>query len=372
MDEHRTNTVTEFLKRELRAWEDIWKAENEKKKRRSPKWLPAAISAMVAVILVASAIWLIPWQALTPPASAEGDRPGGAENQGKPDLPDVGPESESEMTTQEQQTLPLPPTDLYAYDFSVVPSGATPIVPQNLATKNHPVNQTDRVIDMQSVMAAACQIPAARGQISVLILHTHTGEGYNREGALYLNSSDEEFARSEDGADGVVAVGATLAKRLNEAGIGTIHCKTVFDGESNREAYARAAEAIDAFRLAYPSLVCVIDVHRTAVTDQDGNIVRSLAVQNGQGIAQTQVICGMSAEQTNKTNLALAMLLYEQMNQAFPQSCAGVICKEQTLNQDRSPFSLTLEIGSCGNTPAEAQAAAEITAQALCKLFETN
>ncbi len=372
MDEHKTKGMTEFLRREIRAWEELKTAGiRGGGTRRLPKWLPVVAAVTGAALLITlAAVFLVPWGSITPPLSGT-EQPGGS---GNGILPPVGEESdttEPEQSTEQGTEQNAPPADPYAYDFSAVPRGATPIVPLDISTKQNPVNQTDGVIDMQEVMAAACRIPAARGKISVLIIHTHTGEGYNRTGALYLAEGDEEFARSADGSDGVVAVGARLAQKLNEAGIGTIHCKTVFDGESNRESYTRAAEAIQAFRLAYPSLVCVIDVHRAATTDESGNIVRTLAVKDGQGIAQAQVVCGMNAGETSKTNLALAMLLHERMNAAFAGSCASVMCKSQTLNQNLCPFSLTLEIGSCGNTLAEALAAADVTADALCTLFQT-
>lgn len=370
MDEHKTNGMTDFLRREISTWESARVEQTYKRGRTARKWLMIATAVMAVVLIAVCIAVFVPWGKAQEPD--RGEQPGGALT---PDTIEDQTQAESEWesgSTTEQQTPEPPAADPYAYDFSMVPEGATPIVPCNAKTKKHPVNQTDRVIDMQSVMDAACKIPAAKGRISVLIIHTHTGEGYNREDALYLDADDEEFARSADGSDGVLAVGAALAQRLNEAGIGTIHCKTVFDGESNRESYSRAADAIEAFRMAYPSLVCVIDVHRAASTDEKGNIVRTLAVHEGQSIAQTQIVCGMSAEQTSKTNLALAMQLYAYMNQAFPDSCASVTCKEQTLNQDRAPFSLTLEIGSCGNTPAEALACAQITADALCAMFETG
>ena len=224
---------------------------------------------------------------------------------------------------------------------------------------------------MAEVMAAACHIPAPLGKICVLIIHTHTGEGYNRDGALYLNADDEEFARSTEGSDGVVAVGESIASALNEAGIGTIHCKTVFDGTSNREAYARAAEAVAAFRLAYPGLVCVIDVHRAAMTDESGNIVRSLVVKEGQEMAQAQVVCGVGSGATYKTNIALSMQLHNNMNALVDGSCAAAICKQQSLGQELLPFALTLEIGTCGNTIEEALRTADVAAQGLVGLFET-
>lgn len=372
MDEHKASGMTEFLRREMRAWEDAGVIGHlSTRTRRFPKWLPVAVAAIVAVVLIVLAVLLVPWSSMKPPAP-DGGQQGGELDGALPPLTQDSDAQQPEQST-EQGSEPEPaPLDPYAYDYSVVPAGATPIVPMDIGAIQNPVDQTDGGINMEGVMESACLIPAPRGSISVLIIHTHTGEGYNREGALWLESGDEEFARSADGSDGVVAVGARLAQKLNDAGVGTIHCKTVFDGESNRESYARAAEAIKAFRLAYPGLVCVIDVHRAASINAEGHYVRSLAVKDGQGIAQTQVICGMNAGEQSKTNLALAMLLHERMNAAFAGSCAGVICKSQTLNQDLSPFALTLEIGSCGNTPAEAEAAADVTAAALCTLFQTN
>lgn len=369
MDEHKTTGMTAFLKREIRAWDRLLVKDGDNVKKRNRKWLMMAAVVVAVAIMAISPVFLMSWGSVAPPAQ---DGPVPESNVGTQQSGPGESGTEPDAGSEPQTQAPVPMPDPYAYDFAVVPSGATPIVPVNLATKNNPVNQTDRVIDMQDVMSAACVIPAPSGKVSVLVIHTHTGEGYNQDGRLYLDADDEEFARSTDGADGVVAVGARLAQRLNEAGIGTIHCKTVFDGQSNRESYSRAADAIDAFRKAYPSLICVIDVHRAAVIDAKGNMVRSLAVYEGKSIAQTQIICGMSAEHENKTNLALAMLLHDRMNRAFPESCARVVCKEQTLNQDRTPFSMTLEIGSCGNTLSEALAAAEITAGALCTLFQTN
>lgn len=369
MDGSRENGMTEFLKREIQAWDATGVLGARLADRHKRKILIIAVAASALVLAAVLCAVLIP-RAMA--SSPDGGGEGGLLDGGVPPTADTEPPIEDLTQPQPEQTLPEDLPDPYAYDFSVVPAGATPIVPVNLAARENPVNQTDRVIDMQSVMAAACRIPAVKSQVSVLILHTHTGEGYNVADAAWLAADDEEFARSYNGNESVVAMGAEIAATLNQAGIGTVHCKTVFDGESNRESYERAADAIRAFCKAYPSLVCVIDVHRAAVTDQNGNIVRSLAVKDGKGIAQIQLICGMSAEKTSKTNLALAVSLYQGMNTAFPDSCAGVICKEQTLNQDLVPFSLTLEIGSCGNTPEQAKAAAKIAAAALCPLFDSN
>ncbi len=367
MNDTSKTGMTEFLRREIRAWESAEVLSGRRMDRHKRRMLMIVTAVCAAVLVAVLCIWLIPDRGTKPPRGESGEQGGvpPTEQTGESD-------TQAESETEPGQTESPTPLDPYAYDFSVVPAGATPIVPVDLTAEKNPINTTDRVIDMNEVLAAACRIPAARGKVSVLILHTHTGEGYNEDDALWLDADDEEFARSFDETKSVVAMGAEIAAALNAAGIGTVHCRTVFDGQSNRESYQRAADAIKAFCKAYPSLVCVIDVHRAAVTDAEGNIVRSLSVHDGQGIAQTQIVCGMSAEQTSKTNLALAMQLCDGMNAAFPGSCAAVTCKEQTLNQDLVPFSLTLEIGSCGNTPAQAKAAAKIAAAALSPLFDLN
>lgn len=368
MEDTRKNGMTEFLKREVRAWESIDLTDARRADRHKRRWLMIAAAVCALALALTLCIWLIP-RAMAgdrTPAPGEGELEGGL----PPAEQESTDESESDTEFLPEQTAPGPEVDPYAYDFSVVPAGATPIVPRNLATGQMLINQTDRAINVQEILAAACRVPAARGKVSVLILHTHTGEGYNENNAAWLEAGNEEFARSYDAQQSVVAMGAELAAALNAAGIGTVHCKTVFDGSSNREAYLRAADAVRAFCKAYPTLVCVIDVHRSAATDGEGNIVRSLAVRGEQKIAQTQLICGMSAGDTSKTNLALALLLYERMNAAFPDSCVGVVCKEQVPNSDLVPFSLMLEIGSCGNTPGEAKAAAKIAAAALSPLFD--
>ncbi len=370
MEDTRKRGVTEFLKREMQAWETIAVTDARRTDRHRRRWLMIIAAVSAFALVLALCIWLVP-RAMAgdrTPAPGEGEQEGGL----PPAEQESTNESESDTMPNPGQTGPEPEADPYAYDFSVVPAGATPIVPRNLATGQLLINQTDRAIDMQEIRDAVCRVPAVRGQVSVLILHTHTGEGYNENDAAWLEAGNGEFARSYDAQQSVVAMGAELAAALNAAGIGTVHCKTVFDGSSNRESYLRAADAIRAFCKAYPSLVCVIDVHRSAATDQEGNIVRSMAVRGEQKIAQTQMICGMSAGDASKTNLALALSLCERMNAAFPDSCAGVICKEQIPNADLLPFSLTLEIGSCGNTPGEAKAAAKIAAAALSPLFDLH
>lgn len=370
MEDGAKRGMTEFLKREIRAWEAegvLGARRADRQKRRVLMIVAAAL-----VLCIGLGAWLIPLALRTEQEPGQVGEPGGnvppAQTDGTQGTEAPAPED----STGGELAPDLPPRDLYAYDYTAVPAGAVPIVPVNLAVEGGVINQTDRVIDLQQVTEAACRVPATRGKVSVLILHTHTGEGYNQGDALWIEPGQEEFARSYDGAQSVVAMGAEIAAALNAAGIGTVHCRTVFDGESNRASYERAADAIRAFLQAYPTLTCVIDVHRAAVTDQAGNVVRSLAVKDGQGIAQTQLICGMGNEQTGKTNLALALALAKGMNADFPQSCAAVVCKEQVQNQQLTPFSLTLEIGTCGNTPAQAKAAAKIAAAAMIPLFDVD
>ena len=69
----------------------------------------------------------------------------------------------------------------------------------------------------------------------VLIIHTHGTECYLPEGAAYY--TPDTPTRSYDTEQNVIAVGKTLADTLNQNGIDTLHCETMFDKESYSKSY---------------------------------------------------------------------------------------------------------------------------------------
>ena len=106
----------------------------------------------------------------------------------------------------------------------------------------------------------------------ILILHTHATESYTMpEGQEY---NDDGATRTEDTDYNVVRVGDEIAEVFEEAGISVLHDRTLYDC---RQApiparMSRAASPPSGPYLAqYPSIRSVLDVHRDAIEDSEGN-----------------------------------------------------------------------------------------------------
>ena len=112
--------------------------------------------------------------------------------------------------------------DLYRFDPTQIPSGHIGFRPMDLSSASSEwENQTAQGLDSAAILSdfnarypeTAERIAQDADQPLVLILHTHTTEGYSAEGAISWDGTGD-FARSEDGESGVRAVGAVLASAL--------------------------------------------------------------------------------------------------------------------------------------------------------------
>lgn len=281
---------------------------------------------------------------------------GGAPDQASPNEPkddsrqppaDVAPDviapSADELTEWE---------NLYVFDRSLVPDGARAIVPKDLFDFNAVSGG-----DSSPWQAPAAEI--AQGPL-VLIVHSHGGEGYTPEGTVYLDA-DAIVGRSDDAVQSVIGAGGALCDALNERGIGAIHCPTRFDQTGNAGAFERTAKAISAYLEQYPTIRYVIDVHRGAGLDENGDVVRAVTWHDGAATAQSAWIApqGSASE-------ALATALCEQMNADGGRLCYSV--QAEHFGQAwawENIYTLRAEIGTSGNSAEEATRAAEYIAHAL-------
>ena len=235
-------------------------------------------------------------------------------------------------------------------------------------------NATD-LPDADLAQAAAAGLPFAIDPNStepqVLILHTHATETYQPDGNLWF---DKAFAaRTNDRSRNMCAVGAAMARVLNEAGIVTLHDETLHDSPSYTESYARSAETAKAYLAQYPSLKIILDVHRDALGDETTRI-KPLCTLEGQNTAQIMLIAGCDNGGSVslprwRENLAFAAAWEAQMEGAFPGLTRPVLCGYRFYNQDLTTGSLLVEVGGHGNTLEEALRAGEYAAQALAALL---
>ena len=197
---------------------------------------------------------------------------------------------------------------------------------------------------------------------TVLILHSHATEGYKGTSGY----------RSKSKAKNMVAIGEELKTLLEKEGIGVVHDKTLHDSPSYNDAYYNARESIQKYLNKYPSIQLVLDLHRDAVTDEDGKQT-GVAIKVGKtATAQLMLVVGTDAGGMShpnwEKNMALAVKLNAQLERNTPGICRPISFRTQRFNQDLSPGALIVEVGAAGNTQKEALAAAKLLGQAVIDL----
>ena len=196
---------------------------------------------------------------------------------------------------------------------------------------------------------------------AVLILHTHTSESYRYTGGY---EEDGPYRTLDEGYN-MLSIGTALAQQLEQAGIGVVQDRTVHDYPSYNGAYADAREELEAYLQKYPSICLVLDLHRDAIMDSNGN---QLAYTCGQQ-AQLMLVVGTNHDKWQE-NMALAVKLQARLEQLQPGICRPMVLRGQRFNQDLLPGMLLIEVGAAGNTLDQALAAVDPLSHAIIDLAE--
>ncbi len=257
-----------------------------------------------------------------------------------------------------------------------LPTGAVPIRAVDLSClalgKGYLHNGTAFTPDTEALLRRDVSSPVGPEPL-VLVLHTHTSEAYLPDECDYLASPVGDATYSRDDTRNVLAAGRELCRVLNLRGIPTLHCLTAHDTDGIGSAYERSSESIRFYRERYPSIRYVIDLHRDAITDADGNYLRAVTTENEKTTAQVMAVVGSSGSGEEhpewEGNLALALQLRSLLNAEGGAVCRPVTLRNATYNQELAPMSILLEIGTGGNSVEEAVRAAELVGEALAVLL---
>ena len=223
--------------------------------------------------------------------------------------------------------------------------------------------------DIQAPFAAAL----GKEGPQVLILHTHGSEAYTpvpgTEGIVW--SGDY---RTTDYRYNVVRVGDEMAEVLGEAGLSVLHDRTLYDYPSYTGAYDRALAAIQKYLERYPSIRFVLDVHRDAIEDGQGNQYKAVSEIEGMGVpAQMSLVMGSDGsglEHPNwMENLRLAAAVQQDILEHYPTLMRPVLLRNSRYNQHATTGSLLLEVGAAGNSPEEAVLAGRLFAERLAAVL---
>ena len=222
-------------------------------------------------------------------------------------------------------------------------------------------NPNGYTADLQSALCAPLSWQLANGQPAVLIVHSHASEAFSNCAGW----------RSENTAYNMVSIGDRVGALLEQAGIQVIHDRSIHDSPSYDAAYDKSRASIESYLTQYPSIRLVLDLHRDAGEDGNGNQVGYTTDYNGQDAATMMLVVSAYDYGGNaawQRNLSFATKLQLQLEQLSPGICRPLVLRSYHYNQDICPTGLLIEMGFAGNEQEEVLLSAEALAEAIIAL----
>ena len=228
-------------------------------------------------------------------------------------------------------------------------------------------NTTGRAISIQEELQKQPDINMRTDGPKVLIMHTHTTEGYELFDRGYYDKSYS--IRTTNATQSVVRVGDEIQKALEAQGIGVIHDTTVHDYPAYNGSYGRSADTVKAQLEKNPSIQVVLDIHRDGITSEDGTRVKPTVEIDGKKAAQVMIIAGCESQSVShpdwELNLRLAMRLQQSLATNFPDLARPLKFMNANYNQNLTHGSILIEMGSEANTLDEAMYSGQMVGEAL-------
>lgn len=230
------------------------------------------------------------------------------------------------------------------------------------------VKVNGEAVDIPALLQAPLQWDLTTDAPTVLILHTHASESYEKE-AGYTETAPY---RTLDERYNMVSVGARVTEILEAGGVHVIHDKTIHDYPSYNDSYENSRQTIESCLAENPQIALVLDLHRDAAENAAGDQARYSVTINGESTANLMLVMGTDTWNLPypnwERNLALAVKLQAQLEQRYPGLCRPVELVESRYNQDLCDGTLLVEVGMAGNTHDEALRAAELLAEGILSL----
>ena len=251
---------------------------------------------------------------------------------------------------------------------TLVPTGTAGYIVTGLAYVS---NYSDNDFDA-SLFDGAFVARLSDAEPQVLIVHTHGSEAYTMPPGEEYEESGE--SRTTDTAYNVVRVGDEIAAVLGEAGISVVHDRTLHDYPEYNGAYDRSLSSIEGYLEKYPSLSIVLDIHRDAIYDSQGNPYKVVSqVSEGRAAQMTFVIgtdgSGLPHENWRE-NLKLAAAVQNTLLEDYPTLMRPITVRNSRYNQHCTTGSLLVEVGAAGNSLDEALLSARLLAAGLAETLQ--
>ena len=233
-------------------------------------------------------------------------------------------------------------------------------------------NETNYSIDIEEMLESKLGFDMKGEGPKVLIVHTHATECYAEEGATMYSADKSDRCLEED--KNVIAVGAKIKQVFEANGIETIHDKTLHDHPNFNGSYANSLKTVEGYKAKYPSIRVVFDIHRDAYVYDDGAKAKFVTEVDGKPAAQLMMVVGTDAgglEHSGwRENMKLALKLQKHISTSYPSLMRGVNLRKERFNGHTTTGSMIIEVGSSGNTLAEALNGAEYGATKIAEFLK--
>lgn len=205
----------------------------------------------------------------------------------------------------------------------------------------------------------------------ILLVHTHTTEGYLRDLEQFANPKIP--IRSEDTSRNVVGVGKEITHQLNNTwGIHTIHNSTNHIKGTDIGSYARSLNTVEKILQSYPSIGVVLDIHRDGIGG--GKKLRIIQTYKNKTYAKIMVVLGTNGSGLDhpnwKENYKFSIHLQRELQKIVPGITRPIYISKNRYNQHVRNGALIIEIGGDGNLMKETLESAKVLAQAIHLVFE--
>lgn len=264
---------------------------------------------------------------------------------------------EKNVTPQKTETTPKPQ---YNTNIQVLASDVT----EKITIKN----DTSYEINVEEILAQS----HTKINGKVLILHTHTSEAYTKTAEYEYEESDSY--RTQNSEKNIVAVGREIARVLKENNIEVIHDETYHDYPSYTGSYRRCMETAQKNIAQHGDVSLVLDIHRDALLNKNGEYMKTYANINGEEMAQALLVVGTNGgglQHDNwQNNLKTALELQKIMKEKYPPLARDLHLCNERYNGHVNDGAMIIEIGSNGNTLPEAIKCAQLVGECIVSLIK--
>lgn len=237
-------------------------------------------------------------------------------------------------------------------------------------------NKTEKTINIKTEMSKKpnLKIKLNSSNPQVLIVHTHATESFFPK--LVENYPKSWGERDNDVAKNMVSVGEVIKNYLNKSDIKTVQSTVLHDKGEYNGAYDRSRKTIQSYLKKYPSIKVVLDVHRDAINEEDGDKIRPIINIKGKTAGQIMLVSGCESGPITgypnwQKNLRFSLGLQKTLEQNYPSLARPLFFAEKKYNQDLCENSLLVEVGSQANLLSEAKYSAKLFSISLSKYLKS-